>query len=183
MDSITKNKIAMERLLDYERQQGDPVKELNKLWKEKFPEAANEESTSVKPFLKLSEEKQIINFLNKKTEVTLEQWLNDLYFVTKRLFSFDPVFKSGKMITLGIAALNNIASHDWRHFQEIKNYLVGEEVEAFELYPAESRLIDPSNYYTLWCFPNLKRINVGQLERHVLDQDEAIASQRKFAIK
>ena len=38
-----------------------------------------------------------------------------------------------------------------------------EECEAFELYLAESRLMDPSNYYTLWCFPGLKRIKLSVL--------------------
>ena len=40
---------------------------------------------------------------------------------------------------------------DWRHFQQIKNELVGEECEAVELYPAESRLVDSSNKYHLFC--------------------------------
>jgi hypothetical protein len=39
---------------------------------------------------------------------------------------------------------------DWRHFQLIKNALVGEENEAVELFPAESRLVDTSNTYHLW---------------------------------
>jgi len=57
-----------------------------------------------------------------------------------------------------------------------------EQCEAFELYPAESRLLDPSNYYTLWCFPGLKRIKVGMDEpRRVFDADEAFAPQRGLA--
>ena len=39
---------------------------------------------------------------------------------------------------------------DWRHFQIIKNALVGQENEAVELFPAESRLVDTSNTYHLW---------------------------------
>ena len=83
------------------------------------------------------------------------------------------------MIQLGISALDGTARHDWREFQWIKNQLAGEECEAFELYPAESRLLDPSNYYTLWCFPGLKRIKVGSEEvRRQWDADEALAPQR-----
>jgi hypothetical protein len=37
------------------------------------------------------------------------------------------------------------ALRDWRHFQQIKNELCGEEREGFELYPAESRKVDTSN--------------------------------------
>jgi len=50
----------------------------------------------------------------------------------------------------------NIHRHDggacknWRHFQEIKNELVGSQYEAVELFPAESRLVDTSNEYHLW---------------------------------
>lgn len=50
----------------------------------------------------------------------------------------------------------NIHRHDggscknWRHFQEIKNELVGPQYEAVELFPAESRLVDTSNEYHLW---------------------------------
>ena len=40
---------------------------------------------------------------------------------------------------------------DWRHFQEIKNQLVGEECEGVELYPAESRKVDVGNEYHIFC--------------------------------
>jgi len=101
--------------------------------------------------------------------------------VTVRRWTKDPVFGTqGGMIQLGINAHDGTARHDWREFQWIKNQIAGDECEAFELYPAESRLLDPSNYYTLWCFPGLKRIKVGQNERRVLNADEALAPQRAF---
>lgn len=66
--------------------------------------------------------------------------------------------------------------------QAIKNQLAGAECEGFELFPAESRLLDPSNYYTMWCFPSLGRLRVGLDEgRRVWDQDEAMAPQRGLA--
>lgn len=68
---------------------------------------------------------------------------------------------------------------DWRHLQQIKNQVCGEEWEAVELFPAESRLRDPSNARYLWCrkepFPF--GMNGGRL---VLDEHEAIAPQRGF---
>jgi hypothetical protein len=105
-----------------------------------------------------------------------------VYTVALRRRSDDRVFGSrGGMIQLGISSLDGTARHDWRDFQGIKNQLAGPECEAFELYPAESRLMDPSNYYTLWCFPGLKRIKIGVHEpRRVLDADEAWAPQRAF---
>ena len=84
------------------------------------------------------------------------------------------------MVQIGISAIDGTARHDWREFQAIKNQLAGEECEAFELYPAESRLLDPSNYYTLWCFPGVKLLQIGPSIREVLDRDEAFAPQRKL---
>jgi hypothetical protein len=45
----------------------------------------------------------------------------------------------------------------WRILQALKNIVVGEENEAVEIYPAESRLVDTANQYHLWVLkdPNL----------------------------
>lgn len=51
--------------------------------------------------------------------------------------------------------------HDWREFQRIKSELVGPEREAFELYPAEARLVDTSNEYHLFVAPLGVRIPFG----------------------
>jgi hypothetical protein len=112
-----------------------------------------------------------------------EIWTSDVYQVTVRRWDDDPVFGTrGGMIQIGINSLDGTSRHDWRDFQGIKNQMAGEECEAFELYPAESRLMDPSNYYSLWCFPGLKRIKVGINEpRRVYDSTEALAPQRGFA--
>jgi hypothetical protein len=111
-----------------------------------------------------------------------EIWANDVYQVTVRRWSTDPVFGTrGGMIQIGINSLDGTARHDWRDFQGIKNQIAGAECEGFELYPAESRLLDPSNYFTLWCFPGLKRLKVGHSEpRRILGADEALAPQRAF---
>lgn len=46
--------------------------------------------------------------------------------------------------------------HDWCVIQAIKNEIVGAEYEAFELYPAQSRLMDEGNIYHLWILaPNV----------------------------
>lgn len=110
-----------------------------------------------------------------------ERWANDIYMVAVRRWSRDPVFgtRSG-VIQIGINAHDGTARHDWRDFQAIKNQIAGDECEAFELYPAESRKIDPSNYYTLWCFPGVKRIKVGIEGRRVWNANEALAPQRAF---
>jgi len=57
---------------------------------------------------------------------------------------------------------------DWRHFQQIKNELVGEECEAIELYPAESRKVDTTNKYHLYAVTDPTfRFPVGFDERDV----------------
>lgn len=56
---------------------------------------------------------------------------------------------------------------DWRHFQQIKNEVAGPEREAFELYPAESRLVDTSNKFHLWVLPEGVKMPVGWQQRDV----------------
>jgi hypothetical protein len=52
---------------------------------------------------------------------------------------------------LSIKRIDKAPVHDWRHFQRIKNELIGPESEAVELYPAEARLVDTSNQYHLYA--------------------------------
>lgn len=85
-----------------------------------------------------------------RTELTAifaesETWKNDLYQV--QVFR-DP---DNKSIALNIRRVDGYPGRNWRHFQQIKNELVGPECEAVELYPAESRLVDTSNKYHLFC--------------------------------
>lgn len=149
---------------------------LVKTWREAHPEAAAETPSGG--------HRTLDKFRNGEADNAErpEEWGNDIYSVLVRRWTKDPVFgTNGGMIQLGIHTLDGTARHDWREFQQIKNQICGDECEAFELYPAESRLIDPSNYYTLWCFPGLKRIKVGVTEgRRVLNADEALAPQRGF---
>lgn len=77
-------------------------------------------------------------------------WRNDLYQVQERRF-FNKSFQT-EMAHLNIRRIDGAAIFDWRHRQLIKNQLIGEECEGFEVYPAESRLSDTSNKYHLWVF-------------------------------
>lgn len=74
---------------------------------------------------------------------------------------------------------------DWRHFQRIKNEILGPECEAVELYPAESRLVDTSNKYVLVgnIDPAYRFPHPAWPERSVQDDEGAIApglKQRKL---
>jgi hypothetical protein len=146
-------------------------------WRKAHPECAAEPPSLVHHTLDLFDKGQQPDKFDAP-----ERWENDLYQVTVRRWTHDSVFRTdGGMIWIGISALDGTARHDWREFQGIKNQIAGPEVEGFELYPAESRLLDPSNYYTIWCFPGVKHIKVGINEgRRVLDVDEAMAPQRAF---
>lgn len=60
---------------------------------------------------------------------------------------------------------------DWRDLQRIKNEICGEEIEACELFPAESRLVDTANQYWLWCLAPGDRFPFGFKERAVSDSE------------
>lgn len=80
-----------------------------------------------------------------REEAEVEIWKNDLYQVTRRVLDAEH-----KVVHLNIRRVDGgPVLRDWRHFQQIKNELIGEECEAVELYPAESRLVDTSNKYHL----------------------------------
>lgn len=72
---------------------------------------------------------------------------------------------------------------DWRHMQRIKTEVLGADVEAVELYPAESRLMDGANEYHLWSLPPGERFPLGYTgERAVTAPEEAAhygATQRR----
>ena len=55
-------------------------------------------------------------------------------------------------IHLSIKSYDRSIFVSWQIKQWIKNDIVGEEFEAVELYPAESRLVNGANQYHLWCF-------------------------------
>ena len=54
------------------------------------------------------------------------------------------------MVHLSIERIDRATIYNRDDLQRVKNELVGEENEAIELYPAESRLADASSQYHLW---------------------------------
>ena len=59
--------------------------------------------------------------------------------------------------------------HDWRDLQRIKNEICGPEREAFEIYPAESRMNDTANQYHMWVLAPGMLMPVGYTDRAVID--------------
>lgn len=110
-----------------------------------------------------------LEFLDKQ-----EVFLNDTYQV-----NIDRSHQ--KFIWLSIKRRDKQPVTDWRHKQIIKNQLVGEEHEAVELYPAESRLVDTANQYHLWVAKDPKfRFDFGFRQRAVEEEPKGGAVQRKF---
>lgn len=106
-------------------------------------------------------------------------WGNRLYTVTSKHYPDGWPLGGGEWVEIGIHSPDGEPRHDWRDFQRIKNQLCGDEWEAIELWPAESRLLDPSNYYILWCAP---KIPIGVFEpRRLMGPAECCAPQRGWS--
>lgn len=87
-------------------------------------------------------------------------FVNDIYRVQVR--------REPPIVQLSISRIDGEPCKDWRHFQQIKNELVGPEFEAVELFPAESRLVDMDNEYHLWVNTETGfRFPFGYKRRHV----------------
>lgn len=85
------------------------------------------------------------------------------------------------MLHLSIKRLDRQPIHDWRDLQKIKNAIVGEECEAFEIYPRESRLVDSANQYHLWAFTDpAVQVPCGFSSRIVDDVQVGKSINRKF---
>jgi hypothetical protein len=82
------------------------------------------------------------------------RWMaNSIYVVLVQAPQDVPGF--GAVVHLAITTHDQQPRHDWREMQRIKNELVGEGVEAVELYPSENRVVDNANWFHLYCFPHL----------------------------
>ena len=68
---------------------------------------------------------------------------------------------SGEIWHLSIKRHDREPIHDWRVMQHIKTAIAGQETEAVELYPAESRVVDTANQYHLYAFVNCGMIPLG----------------------
>jgi hypothetical protein len=150
---------------------------MNTKWKKLIP--ANLVKTLTRETVLEAMQYTKLDFDDTKRQLEEEVWgveyfINDLYQVAKRQIKT----KDGTpvpMVQLNIRRRDGKPIfRDWRHFQWIKNELVGEECEAVELYPAESRLVDTSNKYHLWCFTDpTYRLPFGMQERDVIENDHA----------
>ena len=89
-------------------------------------------------------------------------FVNDIYQV-----QVAPTGVNGDYLHLNIRRRDGGMIKDWRHFQQIKNEIAGEEREAVEIYPAESRKVDTSNKWHLWVLPEGEKVNLGWIDRDI----------------
>ena len=116
-----------------------------------------------------------------------EKWFNNLYKVDVDRRHRHPLmerlgFSVGQIIELSITRHDRGAIHDWRHLQYIKNDILGNDVEAVELFPKESRLMDTANTYWLYAIMDYD-FPFGFTMRYISDEIESAkvgAMQRPF---
>lgn len=109
-------------------------------------------------------------------------WRNRWYKCLARSFPHGFPIDDSMYMVLGITHVTETSHHDWRDFQRIKNDICGPEWEGLELYPAESRLVDPSNRFYLWCVPKgVIQWGLKVEGRRVWDFERSQAPQRPFA--
>lgn len=103
-------------------------------------------------------------------------YMNDRYQVNVEIVRAPFGEETGDVLWLSIKRRDRTQVHDWRDLQRIKNMIVGDGHEGFEVYPAESRLVDTANQYHLWVFVDATvRLPVGYQSRDVLGASEAAA--------
>jgi len=88
-----------------------------------------------------------------REQLSSEYYQNDKYLVAVRT--------ADDITHLSIRRLDRGHAKDWREFQQIKNELLGEEVEAIELYPMQSRVVDAANQFHLWALPKGEMFPIG----------------------
>jgi len=124
-----------------------------------------------------------LDMINQNGNMKIECWTNNIYevWVYRRKdcdFLVHNEMYKGKCTYLSIKRKDKKALHDWRHFQQIKNELVGSEIEAIEMYPAESRLHDTANQFHIFCLPKGTSVKFGWTFRDV-DYEHQVGGHNK----
>lgn len=97
-----------------------------------------------------------------------KMYLNNLY--TVQVYSNQKVIGQ-KAIKVMVRRNDGKAICNWPHLQRIKNEIFGEEVEAIQLLPKQSELVDEANLYWFWIlYPR------GGKMAHLISLDEDIKS-------
>lgn len=87
------------------------------------------------------------------------------------LYEVIAVQEGTTLIHLSLKRYDRQAITNWRHMQQMKNEVCGEEAEGLQLFPAESRLVDNANQYHLWVVPGPDAEDFGWRSMGENDQD------------
>lgn len=111
-----------------------------------------------------------------------EVWINNRYqvvvdFVESSDDRHDDrdIPKEQKLAHLSIHSHDRGPMRNWRHLQQIKNEVCGEERFGVEVFPAESLLVDTSNEYHLFVLPEGETMGFG-LDESLVSSDEQVES-------
>ena len=117
--------------------------------------------------------KEMANMAHKD-DLNTTCWRSPMFQVLKRVLNDDEHSLGETWVPtyLSIKRHDREPIGDWRVKQRIKNALLGEEWEAIEIYPKESRLVDASNQYHLFGWQGVFPIFVFN-SRYVLSADQA----------
>lgn len=143
--SLTRAQVL--RMLD-----GYPVQVSTELGLVEFDAAASDVWV---PLRSIGVSQAMVSLHHRVGQVPPDQvWANDIYEVF--------VLDNEKGAThLSIKRYDRAAIRNWRHLQQIKNEVCGEEREGLEIFPSESRLADNANQLHIWVLPEGLEVPFG----------------------
>ena len=133
--------------------------------------------------LLIQETMRLLNCTREVVEAQLEKaaeaevWINDIYQVAvhdhnEGFWHLNIRRRDGGPIL-----------RDWRHFQRIKDELIGPHHEGVELYPADERLVDTSNKFSIFVAKDPAfRFPFGWQHRDVNYQSGSLPGTRQRAL-
>ena len=77
----------------------------------------------------------------------------------------------GKCTWLSIKRKDKRPVNNWQDMQTMKNRLVGTECDAFQMFPAESRMVNTANQYHLIVLPEGQALPFGWGNRAVFEEE------------
>lgn len=91
----------------------------------------------------------------------VEYWGNEIYSATVDRLAPQGFDDRMRCVHISFHRRDRAPCLDWRHAQQIKSDIVGPEIEAFQLHPAESRVVDTANEFHIWCLMKADGAPIG----------------------
>ena len=120
------------------------------------------------PFEKITPSPEVGQFEHWST-TPIRGWSNSRYQVVMYLMPPAPHRGDLPCAQLSIKRHDREQVTDWRDLQRIKDEILGTEVEAVQMFPAQSRMLDTANQYHLWALPAKHLFPVGYEDGRIVD--------------